>query len=145
MKSYGSMVEFSGGVLLSSVTFFYALHTLAGHLHDVGGDSRELILLAVLSVLTGAEAWRIYLHKPNSFGLRRQAGQFARPMLWGLDTGIPLSTIRATILPVTGVALSLFGTGGPWLGVGYGGGFVGAVVVGCFLRVSCSLPESPRV
>ena len=61
-----------------------------------------------------------------SFGLSRQTPHRIRlrgwtgVLAWGLDTGLPVSTVRATSLPMIGVILTGTGHAGPLHGVFYG-------------------------
>lgn len=74
-----------------------------------------------------------------SIGLRRQTPRhLGRSQLgvlaWGLDTGIPATTVRATTLPYLGVFLAGLGFGSKWIGLAYAVGFLVPLWILCVVR-----------
>ena len=118
------------GALLSSGMFILAVDMTAGRFsRDVlGGDRSRAAALVLVSVLILIDAIRLWGGRSTSFGPNRQTPYAwrARGQLgvlgWGLDTGVPLTTIRTSSLPVLGVVLVATGHGGPLHGLAYGSG-----------------------
>lgn len=92
---------------------------------------RTLGMAALL--LAVSDFWRILTGRFGSTGLLRQTPRKAPVSstlgvaIWGLDTGLPVTTVRTSALPFLGIAAVVAGFGEPWFGLLYAGGFLGAV------------------
>lgn len=101
-----------------------------------GGDQALPLAIVLVSVLLASDLLRTWAGFGTSTGFSRQTpkrwgqtsllGVFA----WGLDTGVPVTTIRATPLPALGVVLTLSGMGSPLGGLAYALGLSVGVVAG---------------
>ncbi len=84
-------------------------------------------------LLAALDVWRILTGRFGSTGLIRQtprrvvSSSVPGVVVWGLDTGLPVTTVRASALPFLGIAGVAVGFGEPWFGLLYAGGFLGAV------------------
>ena len=88
----------------------------------------RLTIAKTILVLLLADAVRLWAGKSTSCGLNRQTpvtwrrrnllGVFG----WGLDTGVPITTIRSSSLPALGIILTLTGFGSRWGGLFYASG-----------------------
>lgn len=128
---------FAVGFIMSSTSSFCLVHMAgaAAGLHPPGRLHETILIGGLVAVLLG-EIATVSRGSVCSFGLRRQTPRrlgFLRggTFLWGLDTGIPLSTVRLTALPVLGVLLTGLGYGGKLTGLAYASGFLGALVYMC--------------
>lgn len=126
----GVLVGASSSVAVLSLTVGSASQFLA--LAD-----RYAIVAGVISILFAFDLARVLLGKGRfSCGLRRQTpyewrrkgpiGVFG----WGVDTGVPFTTYRATSLPLTAVALVCVGFGEVWFGLAYACGLIAGLFVG---------------
>jgi hypothetical protein len=62
-------------------------------------------------------------------------------VFWGLDTGVPLTTIRVSALPALGVILIASGLGPPWAGLVYGTVLAAGVALGTLVASRSRLLE----
>lgn len=116
------------GVLVSSTIFGVLLDTLVGSYSrsTLGARGALGATLALVCALLTLDTLRLWGSRSTSFGLNRQTpyGWRLRGAIgilgWGLDTGLPVSTIRVTPLPLLGVVLVAAGYGGPLHGLAYG-------------------------
>ena len=99
--------------------------------------TRYVGVLSVAVVLIIFDLLRTcFAHVRSSCGLRRQTPYSWRAkgpvgiLGWGLDTGIPFTTIRATSMPLIATTLICLGFGKAWFGVAYAGGLTAGVVTG---------------
>ncbi len=128
---------FGAGFLLSSVASFALAAGIGGALSSVlAARSRLALLLAIVLALLVTDAVRARRGLQCSLGLRRQTPRrlgfrAIGPLAWGLDTGLPLTTYRATPLPFIGLACVALGFGHPWIGLAYAAGFLGCLVIFC--------------
>jgi hypothetical protein len=133
---------FSAGFLVSSVAGFALAAGLGAALSAaLAPRARSAILLGTVLVLLAVDLARLRRGHHCSLGLRRQTPrvlgfQPIGPLVWGLDTGLPLTTFRATPLPFIGLACVVLGFGHPWIGLAYAAGFLGSLVA------SCAWPEA---
>lgn len=123
------------GVLTSSTVFVFAVDAAGSRFSEAAGTRGSVVAALVpVSLLMVVDAIRLWGGRTTSLGLDRQtpyAWRLKGPtgvLAWGLDTGLPVSTIRATSLPALGVILAATGYTGPLHGLLYGLG----VAVGLF-------------
>lgn len=123
------------GVLSSSAMFIFVLDAVGTRFKVAAGVRGALVAALVLaSLLIAVDAIRVWGGRVTSIGLHRQTpygwrlkgpiGVFG----WGLDTGLPISTVRVTSLPALGLILAATGHAGPFHGLFYGCG----VAIGVF-------------
>jgi 5-hydroxyisourate hydrolase-like protein (transthyretin family) len=128
---------FGAGFLLSSAAGFALAAGIGGALSSVlAVRNRLALLLGIALVLLVTDAVRARRGHHCSLGLRRQTPrrlgfQPIGPLVWGLDTGLPFTTYRATPLPFIGLACVALGFGHPWIGLAYAAGFLGSLVISC--------------
>lgn len=101
-----------------------------------------VLVCVALFVVDARFAWK---SAPCSLGLKRQTprrwGHSPIGVLaWGLDTGLPFSTVRATALPLCGLLLVGLGLGMPWAGSAYAAGFLVGLWTACYIRAAASTP-----
>ena len=126
------------GVLASSTVSVFVLDAVVGtRTREALGDERSLLVAAVLGgALLLVDALRVWAGRATSLGPSRQTPYAWRTkgavgvLGWGLDTGLPVSTIRATPLPMLGVMLVATGHGGPLHGLVYGLGVTVGLATG---------------
>ena len=126
------------GALASSLLFGLVVHTAVGvPVRSALGDRGSLLLAAALAGgLLAVDGLRVWGGRITSLGLKRQTPHewrlrgLAGVLGWGLDTGLPLSTVRATPLPVLGVILVAAGHAGPFHGLLYGIGLAAGLLAG---------------
>lgn len=129
---------FSAGFAVSAAGSFLVFDLVAAAaLRGVPLAWRSAAALLGVGVLVGLE-WRRLRGRTCSLGLRRQTPRHlgrapAGVLLWGLDTGVPLTTVRATMLPLAGVLLCALGLGGRWVGLAYALGFLLPLWLLCFV------------
>ncbi len=133
---------FGFGFFISSTLSFVLLAWIGERMLEQADAQLSAVLFGVVCTLVIVVDLRnsrrgIY----RSLGPTRQTPQLlgrmpAGPLLWGLDTGVPLTTVRSTVLPVVAIAAMLFGYGAWWFGALYAMGFVAALCLVCELRVS---------
>ena len=125
------------GVLSSSAVFVFVLDAAGTRFRGAAGVRGALVAALVLaSLLMAVDAIRLWGGRLTSIGLHRQTAYGWRVkgpvgvLGWGLDTGLPVSTVRVTSLPVLGVILAATGHAGPFHGLFYGCGLVIGVFAG---------------
>ena len=125
------------GALLSSTLFVAALAAAGAWFQEVAGRSGGIVAaLGLCGLLMLVDAVRLWAGRSTSLGparqtpygwrLRGRMGAFG----WGLDTGLPVSTVRATSLPALGVILAVTGHGAWFHGLFYGLGLSLGVLAG---------------
>lgn len=136
---YGDLARFSLGFTLSATAAFWLLDQVPG----AGARTRfepgpRLAAVAALALgLVAVDVGRLRRGDRCSLGPRRQTPQDwgyryrLGTLFWGLDTGLPFTTVRASVLPFTGVALATLGFARPWMGAVYAVGFCGALAAAC--------------
>lgn len=125
---------FAVGLLVTSTLAFSAVYFLGAATESLIPAIHYLpIPIALLLSLTLSELASLLAGRDISIGLRRQTPrQWGHSrvglVFWGLDTGLPWSTVRSSIL--TWVALLLcFYQLAPWFsGALYSAGFIGAIL-----------------
>ena len=126
---------FSGAFVASSGLFFALLDRGLGvPLRANFPEEIRLRTFGIAALLLAAlDVWRILTGRFGSSGLIRQTPRRAPVspsvgvVVWGLDTGLPVTTVRASALPFLGIAAVAVGFGEPWFGLLYAAGFLGAV------------------
>ena len=115
------------GALVSSTVFVFVVDAAGGRLAAAAGRQGSIVVaLAAMGLLMLVDAIRLWGGRSTSFGPARQTPYHWRlkgrtgVVGWGLDTGLPVSTVRATSLPVLGVILAATGHAGPFHGLFYG-------------------------
>ena len=138
---------YSLGFSTAALGSFFVLH-IAGSFIALwlNQTTRELLLIVIMMSLTVAEVVRSGSGKPFAIGPHRQTPQSLgrRPvgiLLWGIDTGIPITTIRITPLPLAGILMVLLGYGKWWIGLSYVAGFIGSLM----LATTWPPKDNPRV
>lgn len=130
---------FSAAFATSSVIAFLALDTVIGEaLRGLPVSWRYVAALLGTFFLAGLEWRRLRRGQACSLGLGRQTPRHLGRVpigvvAWGLDTGIPVTTVRATILPFVGVYLTALGLAGKWVGLAYAIGFLLPLWVLCIV------------
>ena len=131
------------GVLLSSVLFILVLDTAGSRFAVAAGPRGSMLAALVLSgVLIVVDGLRLWGGRSTPLGLNRQTPHAWRlrgrigVLGWGLDTGLPVSTVRATPLPALGVILTATGHAGPLHGLFYGCGVTLGALAGLLARRS---------
>lgn len=145
-----SAIIYSSGVLVSSTTFGILLFKMGSTMSDRGRSSlpeRLWILTLAASLLLVVDLVRMLMGRPSfSMGVHRQTPYVWRRygkmgvLGWGLDTGLPFSTIRSTAMPLLACILLALGFGTNWSGLVYGAGVTLGVIAGLRLR---SLERDP--
>ena len=120
-----------------SALMLYAVLSFAGAL--VLGDARSTmgaLLAAVMGLLLGFDALRA--RRPGAMGLswRRQTPKSFEPrygvsraaLLWGLDAGLVVTTIRVTSLSWAALTVTFLGLVPWWSGLAYALGFTAPVL-----------------
>ncbi|MCB1037334.1 MAG: hypothetical protein KDD47_26120, partial [Acidobacteria bacterium] len=127
------LTVFAVGFVASALASFALVATWVGRpLTALLGPGLRLGLLGSAAVLLLViDLRRSRRGEICSLGPHRQTPRHLgyRPfgtLLWGLDTGLPLTTYRTTPLPVIGIFLVALGFGSPWIGLAYATGFLGA-------------------
>ena len=101
-----------------------------------------VLTLVLVGLLMFIDAVRLWGGRSTSFGPNRQTPygwRLSGPigvLGWGLDTGVPVTTVRASSLPMLGVLLVATGHGGPLHGLAYGLGLAVGLLGGVVSR-SC--------
>ena len=125
------------GALVSSTLFVLAVSAAGTWFQEVAGRRASIAAaLGLVGVLVLVDAVRLWGGRFTSFGPERQTpydwrlkgrmGVFG----WGLDTGLPVSTVRATSLPLLGVILAVTGHATWFHGLFYGLGLTLGVLAG---------------
>ena len=94
-------------------------------------QQRLAIAVASTAVLCSFDLW-MQRRRSCSIGPLRQTSQRLRfnvwaPLVWGLDTGVPFTTVRTTLLPVACTLLTILDFGTQIGGVFYAFGFIVSV------------------
>jgi hypothetical protein len=125
---------------LSATTTFWVLDATVGHLAaatlstSVRLGIAGIALAALLSVdIAGRRRGRTCSPGPTRQTPRRLGWSRVGVFLWGLDTGVPMTTVRASGLPLAALLATALGLGAPWLGALYALGFLGALATACVL------------
>lgn len=138
------------GFTTSSV-FFFAIASVAGfvvaslwpaegRLRFFGVACLSLAVVDLLRMLRGAYgSFGLMRQTPRSWGTASAGGV----ALWGLDTGLVVTTVRATCLPFLGVVGVISGFGAPWFGLFYALGYLAALIWSCARPRACQAPEAP--
>ena len=144
------------GVLVSSAISVLAVDIAGGWFQQAAGFRASVaaaLILAVLLMLADSLRW--WAGRSTSFGLKRQTPYDWRlkgrigVLGWGLDTGVPVSTVRATSMPALGVILVATGHGSAFHGLFYGVGVALGVLGGLpavfrYERIEQAMSESLR-
>lgn len=137
------------GVLVGSTVSVFLLDLTAGAVaRRLDSSTRMVWLLVVLIALLLIEVARIWLGLDRSVGLNRQTPYQWRlrglPGIlgWGLDTGIPVTTVRATPMPLMAVLLVAFGFGVPYAGLFYAAGIATGLCVELARQSSLASPSA---
>ncbi len=125
------------GVLSSSALSLWLVHVGGGWFREtVGEHNATVVALALATLLLGVDSARVWAGRTTSLGPQRQTPYNWRlkgpigVLGWGLDTGLPLSTVRITPLPALGVVLAATGHTGPSHGLFYGLGLTLGILAG---------------
>ena len=117
------------GVLVSSTVFVFVVNAAGDRFAETAGPRGSIVAaLAAVGLLMLIDAIRVWGGRSTSLGPARQTPYRWRAkgrvgvLGWGLDTGLPVSTVRTTPLPVLGVILAATGHAGPFHGLFYGAG-----------------------
>jgi hypothetical protein len=130
------VLVYIAGAVISGVLLFALVDALLGDRARAAEPRLRLLGLAMaLVALLVADMIRVWAGRTTSCGLNRQtpkrwvkfglAGIFG----WGLDTGLPISTVRATPFPIVGLILVAAGFGTRWIGLLYTGGLTAGLLV----------------
>ena len=129
---------FSVGFVLSAAVTFWFLDATVGQLAartltvSIRFAVVGVALLALLCAdIVGRRRGRLCSLGPTRQTPRHWGWSPTGVFLWGLDTGIPVTTVRASGLPVAGVVATALGLGASWLGLIYALGFLGALMAAC--------------
>ena len=119
-----------------SITLTFLVAGLAGSLVQglAGSDTRITIYGLLLAGLVILDLLWWLSRKDGSVGLTRQTPwRWTRykggPFYWGLDTGIPFTTVRETILPLAGLAAVVLGLSNWLVGSFYAIGYLSALLL----------------
>lgn len=127
------------GAAISAFAFFLLVDLVPGALSRSLLNRTERLWLAACAfcLLLLVDGIRTWSGRSSSLGPNRQTpyrwrllgsrGVFG----WGLDTGLPISTVRASPLPVIGLVLAALGFGGPAAGLFYAIGLATGLLWGC--------------
>lgn len=139
------------GFGVSALAVYAAVATVGSLLRGGGrpGTGGLLVAAVVVAVLAVVDTHVLGLHAPM---WRRQTprelhfalGPTRGALVWGLDTGLVVTTFRVTSLSWTALTLSFLGLLPWWAGLAYAAGFIlpSAVLI---LLVPRSDPESDRM
>ncbi len=150
IRRFSDSAAYVVGVLASSFLFLLAVDAAGGWFGALAGSRGAVVTaLALAGMLALIDALRVWGGRSMSFGPGRQtpyawrAKGLAGVVAWGLDTGLPVSTVRATPLPLLGVILAATGHAGPFHGLFYGLGVTLGLLAG--LPAARSSPRIDRV
>lgn len=128
----------AAGFLLSSLSTFAVAHLLGSALRveAVAADLRVavagvlcLVLCGVdLAVLGGRRTWPIGPSRQTPKAYLLRTGRWAA-LLWGLDTGLAVTTFRVVTLTWAALGFSVLHLVPWWAGLAYGVGFAGPLAV----------------
>ena len=126
--------------MTSSTLTFMALGTIGDlSVAHIPAEWRGVLLFSTMGSLVIADYRRLRKRDYCSVGPRRQTPRNlgwsrAGVVMWGLDTGIPFTTVRTTLLPVLAVLMTAYGFGARWIGLAYSAGFLSALWVLCMVE-----------
>lgn len=132
------MLYLALGFVGSSTAVFAALYGVGAVWgQDVPVTVRHwtaVVLLAVCAVVDAAMLWsgRVYSVGWSRQTPRRavyQLGDRFGALVWGLDTGLVVTTFRISAATWAALGLALLNVAPAWIGVAYGVGFVGPLAV----------------
>ena len=123
------------GVMIASTTSVGVAYLLVGtRVQHFSPVTRISVVVIVLSVLLLLDSFRLWGGRTVSLGLNRQTPYRWRlrgaigVVGWGLDTGVPFTTVRATPLPFLGLVLVSAGFGSVLHGAAYGLGIAAGLL-----------------
>ncbi len=125
------VVALAVGFGVSAVVFYAAVHFLgrlalgwvpSGAVSLLAAAGFAALFLVVDSGLFGLRTPMWQRQTPQQHFFRR--GPVAGALLWGLDTGLVVTTFRVTSMTWVAIAVSLLGLVPWWAGVFYAAGFV---------------------
>ena len=147
------MGTYLAGVAVSSTLAFAIVDATVGDISRSTWPVVERLWAAgaILAALLVVDAVRVWSGKRSSFGCSRQTPyDWKRHGLkgilgWGLDTGLPFTTVRATPLPLFGLLMVALGFGSAFLGLAYAGGIAAGLagsIVPFTARETTTFPNS---
>lgn len=129
IRRFADSGVYLAGALASSFAFGLLADALGSGVRAmVGCQAALLTALGMASGLLTLDALRVWAGRSWSFGPTRQTPYGWRlngwpgVLAWGIDTGLPVTTLRATPLPFLGVILVVTGHASPLHGLCYGVG-----------------------
>ncbi|MCA1602993.1 MAG: hypothetical protein LC776_15620 [Acidobacteria bacterium] len=109
---------------------FAGVHWLSGvaGASDLPSASRVQLAFALVLILVAVECWSLWNHRMFSVGASRQAvrhlyftrGPGVGALVWGLDTGLVVTTYRVSIASWAALALAMLHVIPVWSGIVYG-------------------------
>ena len=125
------------GVFSSSALSVLLVHVVGVWFRRTVGEHNSTVAALVLAtLLLGVDSVRVWAGRSTSLGPQRQTPYDWRlkgplgVLGWGLDTGLPMSTVRITPLPALGIVLAATGHTDPIHGLLYGLGVTLGVLAG---------------
>lgn len=138
-RRWSPFLLYATGFVSSATAFFFVAHLVGNEVTEQFSDDLRTRLLGIAAaVLCALDLWRVMTGRFGSTGLIRQTPErLGRSshwgvMLWGLDTGTPVTTVRASALPLLGVIGVALGFGIAWSGILYAGGYLAVLCWLCF-------------
>lgn len=132
MSKHSGLIPDTGvyltGVWISALVSCGVVALLANSAFTNFHTPRLVIVIVGTCLILLFEAIRAWAGLPMSTGLRRQTPyrwRMAGPVGvfgWGLDTGIPVTTVRATPMPLVATMCVVAGLSHWWVGVAYAAG-----------------------
>ncbi|MDE0231840.1 MAG: hypothetical protein OXI56_05855 [bacterium] len=141
---------------MSSTLFLLGVSAAGVWFKEMAGRRTSVaVALALAGLLLLLDGMRLWGGRSTSFGPKRQTPYDWRlrgrvgVVAWGVDTGLPVSTVRATPLPVLGVILAATGHSLWFYGLFYGFGLTLGVLAGLpwarsFVRIDWAMAELQR-
>jgi hypothetical protein len=122
------------GFNLSAIAMFSVVHVLGEALrtgqivepvrYGLGaGICAILLAVDLVGILKRRQQCALGLQRQTPKNLVFRLGSWVGPLLWGLDTGLAVTTIRMAALTWAAVALTALSLGPWWSGIAYGLGF----------------------
>jgi hypothetical protein len=122
------------GFNLSATAIFAGVHALGEALrtdqivepvrYGLGATTCSILLaIDLISIVKRRQQCAIGLQRQTPKNLIFRFGSRIGPLLWGLDTGLAVTTIRMAALTWAAFALTALGLGPWWSGLAYGLGF----------------------
>ena len=125
------------GALISSTLFVLVVAAVGAWFQEITGRRASISAsLGLVGLLMLVDAVRLWGGRVTSLGPKRQTPYDWRlrgrmgVLGWGFDTGLPVSTVRATSLPALGVILAATGHAAWFHGLFYGLGLTLGVLAG---------------